>query len=68
MPGFGASIPLDHFQTKEYTCLLYTSDVYKRQVRSVINNRVGDIPFQIGVLDLTVNFGKTLIMTSLYLP
>lgn len=39
----------------------------ERAVKSVINNRVGDIPFQIGVLDLTVNFGKTLIMTSLYL-
>ena len=39
----------------------------EKAVKSVINNRVGDIPFQIGVLDLTVNFGKTLIMTSLYL-
>lgn len=39
----------------------------EKAVKSVINNRVGDTPFHIGVLDLTVNFGKTLIMTSLYL-
>ena len=38
----------------------------EKAVKSVINNKVGDITFQIGVLDLTVNFGKTLIMSHLY--
>lgn len=39
----------------------------EKAVKSVINNRVGDTPFHIGVLDYTVNAGKTLIMSSLYL-
>lgn len=39
----------------------------EKAVKAVINNKIGSIPFQIGVLDLTVNFGKTLIMSTLYL-
>ena len=39
----------------------------EKAVKSVINNKVGNLPFHIGVLDYTVNAGKTLIMTSLYL-
>lgn len=39
----------------------------EKAVKSVINNKVGKVPFQIGVLDYTVNAGKTLIMSSLYL-
>lgn len=35
-------------------------------VSSVINNRVGGKPFHIGVLDYTVNAGKSLIMAALY--
>lgn len=39
----------------------------EKAVKAVINNKVGKVPFQIGVLDYTVNAGKTLIMSSLYL-
>lgn len=39
----------------------------EKAVKSVINNKVGNTPFHIGVLDYTVNAGKTLIMSSLYL-
>ena len=35
-------------------------------VSSVINNRVGGKPFHIGVLDYTVNAGKSLIMAAIY--
>lgn len=37
-----------------------------KAVSSVINNRVGGKPFHIGVLDYTVNAGKSLIMAALY--
>ena len=36
-------------------------------VKAIISNKVGNTFFQIGVLDYTVNAGKTLIMSSLYL-
>ena len=36
-------------------------------VKAIISNQVGNSLFQIGVLDYTVNAGKTLIMSSLYL-
>lgn len=39
----------------------------EKAVKAIITNKVGDMPFQIGVLDYTVNAGKTLIMSSLYL-
>lgn len=40
----------------------------QRQVLSaIINNEVGGCPFYIGVQNLSVNFGKTLIMAGLYL-
>lgn len=39
----------------------------EKAVKAILNNRVGNIPFQIGVLDYTVNAGKTLIMSALYL-
>lgn len=39
----------------------------EKAVKSIINNKIGNIPFQIGVLDYSVNSGKTLIMSSLYL-
>ena len=35
-------------------------------IASVLNNRVGKVPFYIGVLDLTVNFGKSLCIAALY--
>lgn len=35
-------------------------------VASVLNNKVGKVPFYIGVLDLTVNFGKSLCIAALY--
>lgn len=35
-------------------------------VSSVINNRIGGKPFHIGVLDYTVNAGKSLIMAAIY--
>lgn len=39
----------------------------KAALEAIINNRLGDVPFYIGVEDLSVNFGKTLIMAGLYL-
>ena len=38
-----------------------------KAVKSIVYNKVGDIPFHIGVLDYTVNAGKSLIMAALYL-
>ena len=38
-----------------------------KAVSRVIGNRVGNVPFHIGVLDLTVNAGKTLVMAAIYL-
>lgn len=35
-------------------------------LQSVINNNLGGVPYYIGVLDLNVGFGKTLIMSALY--
>ena len=35
-------------------------------VASIVNNKVAGIPFHIGVLDYTVNAGKTLVMAALY--
>ena len=35
-------------------------------VESILNNRVMGVPFHIGVLDYTVNAGKSLIMAALY--
>lgn len=39
----------------------------EKAVKAIISNQVGNTLFQIGVLDYTVNAGKTLIMSSLYL-
>lgn len=39
----------------------------EKAVKAIISNQVGNSLFQIGVLDYTVNAGKTLIMSSLYL-
>lgn len=36
-------------------------------VNSVLNHKVGGVPYYIGVLDYTVNAGKSLIMSALYL-
>ena len=36
-------------------------------VNTIISNKVGSVPFYIGVQDLSVNFGKSLIMAGLYL-
>lgn len=36
-------------------------------VQSILNNQVNNKPFHIGVLDYTVNAGKTLIMAATYL-
>ena len=38
----------------------------EKAVKAIISNQVGNSLFQIGVLDYTVNAGKTLIMSSLY--
>ncbi|MCM1438820.1 MAG: DEAD/DEAH box helicase family protein [Roseburia sp.] len=35
-------------------------------INSIINNKIGDIPLQVGVIDATVNFGKSLLMSALY--
>lgn len=35
-------------------------------VSSILNNRVGGVPFHIGILDYTVNAGKSLIMAAIY--
>lgn len=39
----------------------------EKAVKAIITNTIDGKPFQIGVLDYTVNAGKTLIMSSLYL-
>ena len=39
----------------------------EKAVKAIISNQIGNTLFQIGVLDYTVNAGKTLIMSSLYL-
>ena len=36
-------------------------------IRSIVNNKIGNTPFYIGVQNLAVNFGKTLIMASVHL-
>lgn len=36
-------------------------------IKTIINHKVGDVPFYIGVQDLSVNFGKSLIMAGLFL-
>lgn len=36
-------------------------------IRSIVNNKLGDFPFYIGVQNLAVNFGKTLVMASVHL-
>ena len=36
-------------------------------VRSIVSNNINGSPFNIGVLDYTVNAGKTLIMAATYL-
>lgn len=44
-------------------------ELRKEQVQaisSILNSKVGNIPFYIGVTDLTVNFGKSLLMAALY--
>lgn len=35
-------------------------------LRNILNYKVGNIPFSIGVVNAAVNFGKTLLMSSLY--
>lgn len=35
-------------------------------LKAITNYKVGDIPFQVGVIDATVNFGKSLLMSALY--
>lgn len=39
----------------------------EKAVKAILSNKLGETPFQIGVLDYTVNAGKTLIMSALYL-
>lgn len=39
----------------------------EKAVKAIINNHVGGTQFSIGVLDYTVNAGKTLVMSSIYL-
>lgn len=38
-----------------------------KAISSILNNRVEGLPFHIGVIDYTVNAGKSLIMSALYL-
>lgn len=38
-----------------------------KAISSVINNKVSGVPYHIGVIDYTVNAGKSLIMSGLYL-
>ena len=37
-----------------------------KAIQCIIDNKIGDNPFQIGVVDATVNFGKSLLMSALY--
>lgn len=47
----------------EHTPRDYQADA----INSIINNRVGDIPFRIGVIDAATNAGKTTIMAGIHL-
>ena len=38
-----------------------------KAISSILNNRIEGLPFHIGVIDYTVNAGKSLIMSALYL-
>lgn len=35
-------------------------------LKAITNYKVGGVPFQVGVIDATVNFGKSLLMSALY--
>ena len=35
-------------------------------LKAIIGYRVGGVPYQVGVIDATVNFGKSLLMSALY--
>lgn len=35
-------------------------------LKAITTYKVGDVPFQVGVIDATVNFGKSLLMSALY--
>ena len=35
-------------------------------INSILHNKVGNVPLQVGVIDATVNFGKSLLMSALY--
>lgn len=39
----------------------------KAVLEAILNNKVGKLPFYIGVQDLSVNFGKSLVMAALHL-
>ena len=41
-------------------------DEQKYAIAGILGNRVGGVPFMIGVGDLAMNFGKSLLMASLY--
>lgn len=42
-------------------------DTQKAVIETIINHKVAGVPFYIGVQDLSVNFGKSLIMAGLFL-
>lgn len=58
-------VPIIHKQIKSVGNYKLRPEQLKA-VSSIINNRIGGQPFHIGVLDYTVNAGKTLIMSALY--
>jgi superfamily II DNA or RNA helicase len=41
-------------------------DYQRAAVESILNNKIGDLPLPIGVLDLATNAGKTLVAALLY--
>lgn len=54
---------------KKVTTKIGNYKLRKEQIdalQNIVNYKVGNIPFQVGVIDATVNFGKSLLMSALY--
>jgi superfamily II DNA or RNA helicase len=55
----------DYDPVKKVGDLTLRPEQYKA-ITSILRNKVGGVPFRIGVIDYTVNAGKSLIMAALY--
>lgn len=59
-------LPIPNAKAVEKVGKFKLRDEQFKVLQRVINNSIGGIPYYIGVLDLNVGFGKTLIMSALY--